>query len=40
MEEMKIEYNILIEKPGKSPLGKLRCRREDDIKMEVKEIEC
>jgi hypothetical protein len=41
MEEMRIKYKILIGKPErKRPLERLRCRWENGIKMEVKEIEC
>jgi hypothetical protein len=41
MEEIRIEYKILIGKlEEKRSLGRLRCRWKDDIKMEVKEIEC
>jgi hypothetical protein len=33
------EYRILVGKPeGKRPLGRLRCRWVDDIKMDLREI--
>jgi hypothetical protein len=33
------EYRILVGKPeGKRPLGRLRCRWVDNIKMDLKEI--
>jgi hypothetical protein len=32
-------YRILVEEPeGKRPLGRPRCRREDNIRMDLKEI--
>jgi hypothetical protein len=39
MEGMKNAYIVLAVKPGeKSQLGKSRCRLEDNIKMELKEM--
>jgi hypothetical protein len=38
MGEMRNAYRILVEKPeGKRPLGRLRRRRVDDIKMNLRE---
>jgi hypothetical protein len=38
--EKRNEYRILVGKPeGKRPLGKYRRRREDNIKMDLREIE-
>jgi hypothetical protein len=35
---MRSVYNILFSKPeGKRPLGRSRCRQEDDIKMDLRE---
>jgi hypothetical protein len=32
-------YGVLVEKPeGKRPLGRPRCRREDNIKMDLQEV--
>jgi hypothetical protein len=40
MGEMRNAYNILVGKPeGKRPLGRPRRRREDIIKLDLKEIE-
>ena len=34
-------YRVLVGKPeGKRPLGKLRCRLEDNIKMDLQEVGC
>jgi hypothetical protein len=34
-------YRILVEKPeGKKPMGRPRCRREDNIKMDLQEVGC
>jgi len=34
-------YRVLVGKPaGKSPLGRPRCRWEDNIKMDLEEVEC
>jgi hypothetical protein len=39
MVEMINAYKILIGKPeGKRPLGRPRCRWEDDIKIDIREI--
>jgi len=39
MGERKCAYGILVGKPeGKRPLGKPKCRWEDDIKMDLKEV--
>jgi hypothetical protein len=39
MGEQKNAYRILVEKPeGKRPLGRPRLRREDNIKMDLREI--
>ena len=41
MGESRGIYRILVEKPeGKTPLGRSRCRWEDNIKMDVKEVGC
>jgi hypothetical protein len=38
---MRNTYKILVGKPeGKRPLGRPKRRREDDIKMDLKEIVC
>jgi hypothetical protein len=38
--EMSNAYNILVGKPeGKEPLGRPRCRWEDNIRMDLREIE-
>jgi hypothetical protein len=40
MKEMRNMYKILVEKSeGKKPLGRPRCRWEDNIKLDLKEIE-
>jgi hypothetical protein len=37
--EIRNAYKILVEMPeGKRPLGRPRCRREDNIKMNLREI--
>jgi hypothetical protein len=34
-------YRFLVGKPeGKTPLGRPRCRWEDNIKMDLQEVEC
>jgi hypothetical protein len=34
-------YTVLVEKPeGKRPLGRPRCRWEDDIKMDLQDVGC
>jgi hypothetical protein len=34
-------YRVLVGKPkGKRPLGRLRCRLEDNIKMDLQEVGC
>jgi hypothetical protein len=34
-------YRVLVEQPeGKRPLGRLRCRWEDNIKMDLQEVRC
>jgi hypothetical protein len=34
-------YRVLVGKPeGKKPLGRLWCRWEDNIKMDLQEVEC
>jgi hypothetical protein len=39
MGEMRNAYKILIRKPeGKRPLGRPRCRWEDNIRMDLREI--
>jgi hypothetical protein len=39
MGEMRNAYSILVGKPeGRRPLGRHRCRWEDDIKMDLREI--
>jgi hypothetical protein len=39
MGEVRGAYNILVEKPeGRRPLGSHRCRWEDNIKMDLREI--
>jgi len=41
MGEMRTTYNILIGKPeGKIPVGRPRCRWEDNIRMDLREIAC
>jgi hypothetical protein len=37
--EVRGAYNILVGKPeGRRPLGRPRCRREDNVKMDLREI--
>jgi hypothetical protein len=39
MEERRGAYRILVGKPeGKGPLGRPRCRCEDNIKMDLQEV--
>jgi hypothetical protein len=39
MDEMRNAYKILAGKPeAKIPLGRLRCRQENDIRMDLREI--
>jgi hypothetical protein len=39
MGEVRDAYNILVGRPeGRSPQGRLRCRWEDNIKMDLREI--
>jgi hypothetical protein len=39
MEVKRNAYRILVGKPaGKRPLGRLRCRRVDNIKMDLREV--
>jgi hypothetical protein len=41
MGEKKGIYRVLREKPdGKRPLGRSRCRWEDNIKMDLQEVGC
>ena len=41
MGEKRGAYSVLARKPeGKRPLGRLRCRREDSIKMDLQEVGC
>ena len=41
MEQSRNAYRVLVEKPeGKRPLGRPRCRWEDNIKMNLKEACC
>ena len=41
MGERRGLYRILVGKPeGKRPLGRPRCRWEDNIKMDLQEVEC
>jgi len=41
MGESKGIYRVLVEKPeGRTPLGRPRCRSEDNIKMDLKEVGC
>jgi hypothetical protein len=40
MEERRYAYRVLVGKPeGERPLGRFRCRWEDNIKMNLAEIE-
>jgi hypothetical protein len=38
MEEMRNAYNILVVHEGKRPLGRRRHRREDNIRIDLREI--
>jgi hypothetical protein len=39
MGDMRNLYNMFVRKPeGKRPLGRPRCRREDNIRMDLREI--
>ena len=41
MEQSRNAYRILVGKPeGKRPLWRPRCRREDNIKMDLREVDC
>jgi len=41
MREKRGVYRVLVEKPeGNRPLGRLRRRWEDNIKMDIQEVEC
>jgi hypothetical protein len=41
MGERRVVYRFLVEKSdGKEPLGRLRCRWEDNIKMDFQEVGC
>ena len=41
MEDRRGVYRFLVEKPeGKSPLGRPRCRWEDNIKIDLQEVGC
>ena len=41
MGERRGVYRVLMGKPeGKRPLGRSRCRWEDNIKMDLQEVEC
>ena len=41
MGNKKIAYSVLLGRPeGKRPLGRPRCRLEDDIEMDVQEVGC
>jgi hypothetical protein len=41
MRESRNAYRVFVGKPdGKRPLGRLRRRREDNIKMYLQEVEC
>jgi len=41
MGERRGVYRVLVGKPGgKRPLGRPRCRWEDNIKMDLQEVEC
>jgi len=41
MAEKRVLYRVLVEKPeGKRPLGRLRRRWEDNIKMDLQEVGC
>jgi hypothetical protein len=39
--ERRSVYRVLVEKPeGKRPLGRSRCRWEDNIKIDLQEVRC
>jgi hypothetical protein len=41
MGEGRVMYRVLVVKPeGKRPLGRPRCRWEDNIKMDLQEVGC
>ena len=41
MEQFRNAYRVLVRKPeGKRPLGRLRHRWEDNIKMDLREVGC
>ena len=41
MGEGRDVYRVLVGKPnGKRPLGRVRCRWEDNIKMDLQEVRC
>ena len=41
MEQSRNTYRVLVKKPeSKRPLGKLRLRWEDNIKMDLREVGC
>jgi hypothetical protein len=41
MEEKRSVYRVLVGKPeGKKPLGRIRCRWEDNIKVDLQEEGC
>jgi hypothetical protein len=41
IEERRGIFRVLVGKPeGKRPLGRTRCRWEDDIKMDLQEMRC
>ena len=41
MEQSRNTYRVLVLKPdGKRPLGRPRCRWEDNIKMDLREVDC
>ena len=41
MKQFRNAYRVLVRKPeSKRPLGRPRCRWEDDIKMDLREVGC
>ena len=41
MGERRVVYRLMVEKPeGKRPLGRPRCRWEDNIKIDLQEVVC
>ena len=41
MEQSRIAFRVLVGKPeGKRPIGRLRRRWEDNIKMDLREVGC